>query len=149
LPHRNVNAPKDLQSLRARGHRLTPQRLAILQILEEHPGHLSPAELYQLAVERMPGLTEATVYRTLDFLSRHGLALVAHIGSGHLVYEAAGHEHHHLICKDCGETVEIEHELLQELYQAFFKRTGFEIDGSHVTFFGRCPECRQSVAKEG
>ena len=137
---------KDMQSLRASGHRLTPQRLAILQILEEHGGHLSPAELYERVVERMPGMTEATVYRTLDFLSRHGLALVAHVGSGHLVYEAAGHEHHHLICKECGGMVEIAHSLLEELYQAFYQRTGFQIDSSHVTFFGLCPGCQKGKA---
>lgn len=76
-----------IQSLRQRGYRLTPQRLAILQILEEDGNHMSPTTLYEHAKRRMPGITEATVYRTLDFLVKHGLALVAHIGDGRLVYE--------------------------------------------------------------
>ena len=139
-----MNDLKDMRSLRASGHRLTPQRLAILQILEEHGGHLTPTEVYEHAIERMPGLTEATVYRTLDFLSRHGLALAAHVGSGHLVYECAGREHHHLICKECGGAVEIEHAVLEELYQTFYLRTGFQIDSSHVTFFGLCPACQHN-----
>jgi Fe2+ or Zn2+ uptake regulation protein len=130
-----------VQSLRERGFRLTPQRLAILQILEEAKGHLSPIEIYEQAVRRMPGLTEATVYRSLDFLARHGLALVAHVGDGRLVYESARHNHHHLICKDCGGTVEIEHDLLETLYATFRERTGFTIDVCHVTFFGHCPGC--------
>jgi Fe2+ or Zn2+ uptake regulation protein len=89
----------------------------------------------------MPGVTEATVYRTLDFLTRNGLALVAHVGSGKLVYESTAHDHHHLICRDCGYTVEIEHDLLSVLYSKFKERTGFLIDCSHVTFFGYCPDC--------
>jgi len=129
------------QHLRASGHRLTPQRLAILSILEEHGGHLTPTEIFERAVQRVPGLTEATVYRTLDFLARNGMALVAHVGDGRLVYESAGHNHHHLICRDCGDTVEIEHDLLEALYERFFERTGFRIDASHVTFFGHCPDC--------
>jgi Fur family transcriptional regulator, ferric uptake regulator len=133
--------------LRKQGHRLTPQRLAILQILETDGGHLTPAEIFQRASERMPGLTEATVYRTLDFLSQHGLVLVAHVGSGHLVYEAAGHEHHHLICRECGATVEIQHRLLEALYQTFKDQTGFEVDCCHVTFFGRCPGCANHSPK--
>lgn len=135
---------ENMDSLRKQGHRLTPQRLAILQILEENGGHLSPADIFARAAHRMPGVTEATVYRTLDFLSRHGLALVAHIGNGHLVYEAAGHNHHHLICRACGGTIEIEHHLLETLYQTFHEKTGFQVDCCHVTFFGLCPGCQES-----
>src|SRR5512143_215520 len=102
-----------VQRLRDKGFRLTPQRLVILHILEEDGGHLSPAEIYNRAIKRMPGLTEPTVYRTLDFLARHGLAMVAHIGDGHLVYESARRNHHHLICRECGHTIEIDHELLR------------------------------------
>jgi Fe2+ or Zn2+ uptake regulation protein len=130
-----------VRKLREKGHRLTPQRLAILQILEDDGGHFSPAEIYALASQRMPGLTEATVYRTLDFLSQNGLALVAHVGDGRLVYESAAHSHHHLICRKCGHTVDIESGLLDTLYAQFQEHTGYQIDCSHVTFFGLCPEC--------
>jgi Fur family transcriptional regulator, ferric uptake regulator len=136
-----------VQNLRERGYRLTPQRLAILQLLEESSGHLAPTEIYEQAVRRMPGLTEATVYRTLDFLARHGLALVAHVGEGRLVYESARHNHHHLICRDCGEIVEIEHDLLEALAAKFRERTGFTIDVCHVTFFGHCPGCAETEEK--
>ncbi len=131
----------DMKALRKQGHRLTPQRLAILEILKEDGGHLTPAEIYTRALERMPGMTEATVYRTLDFLAQHELALVAHVGNGHLVYEVAGREHHHLICRSCGGTVEIKHELLEALYKTFEEQTGFQINCCHVTFFGLCPAC--------
>lgn len=136
-----MQSDQAVQQLRAKGHRLTPQRLAILQVLEEHGGHLTPLEIYERALARMPGLTETTVYRTLEFLARNGLALVAHIGDGRLVYEYAGRSHHHLICRECGYSVEISHELLEELYAQFKERTGFRIDCSHVTFFGLCPGC--------
>ena len=136
-----MSSEQIVKNLREKGYRLTPQRLVILQILEEDGGHLTPAEIYERSVKRMPGLTEPTVYRTLDFLAQHGLALVAHIGDGHLVYEAAGRNHHHLICRDCGHTVEIDHRLLETLYAQFKEQTGYQIDCSHVTFFGRCPGC--------
>ena len=132
---------EQVQNLRAQGHRLTPQRLAILQIIEEDGGHLTPTEIYERASSRLPGLTEATVYRTLDFLAHNGLALVAHIGDGRLVYESSRHNHHHLICRECGYTIEIEHDLLAALYDQFKERTGFHIDCCHVTFFGLCPAC--------
>lgn len=127
-----------------RGYRLTPQRLAILQILTDAGKHLSPSEIFTLAQERLPGLTEATVYRTLSFLSQQGFILPAHIGGGQLVYEIAGHDHHHLICRGCGCSQEIEHEMLETLYQQFQQTTGFQIDSIHVTFFGLCPTCQKA-----
>jgi len=133
-----------LKQLRKSGYRLTPQRLAILQILDETHGHQSAAEIYQAAAHRLPGLTEATVYRTLDFLIAHGLALVAHIGSGRMVYESALHDHHHLICRKCGQSAEINQAELDALFRHFEKSTGYHIDASHVTFFGLCPDCREN-----
>jgi Fe2+ or Zn2+ uptake regulation protein len=133
------NYPEQLRSL---GFRMTPQRLAILRILRESNRHLSPVEIYQQARQQMPGLTEATVYRTLNFLTEQGCALAAHIGSGQLVYEIGEHAHHHLVCRSCGQTREIDHAALQTLYQQFQDSTGYKIDTMHVTFFGLCPDCQ-------
>jgi Fur family transcriptional regulator, ferric uptake regulator len=130
--------------LRAQGFRLTPQRLAILTILQEAGKHLSPLQIYDQARQAMPGITEATVYRTLNWLSAQALILPAHIGNGQLVYEFAGHAHHHLICRECGGTKEISHALLEKLYQQFQADTGYQIDSMHVTFFGLCPHCQKN-----
>ena len=90
----------------------------------------------------LPGIIARNVYRGLAFLIRQGLLLAAHIGGGQLVYEIAGREHHHLICRACGQACEIEHGMLADLYRSFEASTGFEIDTTHVTFFGLCPKCR-------
>ena len=132
-----------VQHLRSKGHRLTPQRLVIMQILDEEQGHLTAQQIFERAAARMPGLTEATVYRTLDFLAQNGLALVAHVGEGKLVYENSAHSHHHLICRTCGHTVEISHDLLASVYEQFRAQTGYEVDCCHVTFFGLCPACKE------
>jgi len=130
--------------LRQRGYRMTPQRLVILNILLQAGGHLSPLEICHRAQSALPGMTEATVYRTLTFLTQQGLALAAHIGNGQLMYEIALREHHHLICRHCGANHEIEHRLLEGLYEQLQEMSGFKIDGMHVTFFGLCPQCRKS-----
>ncbi len=130
-----------INHLRDQGYRITPQRLIILDIMEQENRHLTPVEIYQRAIQRLPGITETTVYRTLDFLTRNGLALVAHIGEGKLVYESASRKHHHLICRQCGHTVEIGTEQLEILYTRLKEETGFTIDCYHMTFFGLCPDC--------
>jgi Fe2+ or Zn2+ uptake regulation protein len=91
-------------------------------------------------------MTEATVYRTLSFLTEQGLVLAAHVGSGQLVYEIAEHAHHHLICRACGDTHEIDHTLLLTLYQQFQSSTGYQIDSVHLTLFGLCPGCQVKVS---
>ncbi len=84
----------ELSWLREQGYRLTPQRLAILDVLRNTHGHLNPTEIYQRVAQAIPGLTEATVYRTLNFLAEQGLVLVAHLGRGRLAYELTEHDHH-------------------------------------------------------
>jgi Fe2+ or Zn2+ uptake regulation protein len=134
-------------SLRAQGYRLTPQRLAILRVLREAGQHLTPLEVCQRAQQTMPGLTEATVYRSLGFLADNGLILAAHVGSGQLVYEIAGHDHHHVICRACGQMVEIEHDVLTALFAQLKEQTGYEIDSLHTTFFGLCPACQAAFGQ--
>jgi Fe2+ or Zn2+ uptake regulation protein len=131
-----------LDSIRSRGFRLTPQRVAILTVLLDSEGHLSASEIFERAVSRIPGLTEATIYRTLDFLVSQSLALIAHIGSGRIVYESALHAHHHLICRKCGHSVAVSHANLQSLYDHLENTSGFRMDTSHITFFGLCPACQ-------
>ena len=135
------NSAPDLSFLREQGFRVTPQRLAILEVLMNSPGHLTPTEIYQQVAPTIPGMTEATVYRTLNFLASHNLVLVAHLGKGQLVYEYAKHDHHHLICSQCGDMQEIDHEQLQDLYEQFSNITGYQIHSIHTTFFGLCPIC--------
>ena len=128
--------------LRARGFRMTPQRLAILHTLRHEGGHMSPAEVYKKAYIEFPGLTEPTVYRTLEFLAANGLARSSHSGSGHLTYEIAARDHHHIICRSCGMEIEVGHSLLESLYQKLETDSGFKNIDSHVTFFGKCPDCQ-------
>lgn len=130
--------------LRARGFRMTPQRLAILHALRHAGTHLSPTEVYKQARRELPGLTEPTVYRTLEFLAENGLARPSSSGSGHLTYEIAGEDHHHVVCRICGSEIEVEHALLESLYRKLESTSGYLRIDSHVTFFGVCPKCQKT-----
>jgi len=123
---------------------MTPQRMAILHVLHHAGERLSPGGVYQQASRDVPGITEATVYRTLEFLAENGLAHSAHVGSGHLVYEITkSNHHHHLICRKCGGEVEIDHSSLEQVYSELEAQSGFRFIDSHITFFGLCPECQK------
>jgi Fur family transcriptional regulator, ferric uptake regulator len=129
--------------LRARGYRMTPQRMTILHVLHHNGKHLSPTEVYIKANKELPGMTETTVYRTLEFLAENGLVRPAHMGNGHLVYEIARHEHHHLKCRNCGKEMEVDHSLVKSMYQKLESESGYKLTDRHVTFFGLCSNCQK------
>jgi Fe2+ or Zn2+ uptake regulation protein len=129
--------------LRARGYRMTPQRHAILHVLCNSGKHLTPTQVYEKARKELTSLTETTVYRTLEFLAENELARPAHMGNGHLAYEIAQHEHHHLVCRNCGDEMEVDHALLKSMYQKLESASGYQLTDSHLTFFGLCPDCQK------
>jgi Fe2+ or Zn2+ uptake regulation protein len=123
---------------------MTPQRLAILHVLRHEGTHLSPAEVYKKARKELPGLTEPTVYRTLEFLADVALARPSYSSNGHLTYEFAGNDHHHIHCRVCSAEIAVEHTLLESLYRLLETTSGFRSIDSHVTFFGVCPACQKN-----
>lgn len=133
--------------LRARGFRMTPQRMAILHVLHHAGTHLSPGEIYKRSRRDFPGITEPTVYRTLEFLVENGLVRPSQSSSGHFTYQIARDDHHHIICRTCGKEVEVEHSLLRSLYRNLERASGFIKINSHLTFLGICPDCSSLMRK--
>ena len=142
-------ASQYVPQLHSRGFRVTSQRLAILHVLHHSRTHLSPTEVYKLARHDLPGLTEPTVYRTLELLARNDLARSTQTGNGHLMYEIAGSDHHHLVCRECGGEVEIEDALFKAANAKLESFTGYMLKNNHITLFGLCPKCQKKDSKKG
>ena len=120
----------------------TSQRELILDVFLRTEDHLSNEDLYQLVKKEDPTVGQTTVYRTLEFLVENQLALAAHVGSGKLVYQASGNDHHHVICRVCESEIELPHQQLEQLYGQIEQSTGYRLTTSHLTFFGLCPDCQ-------
>jgi Fe2+ or Zn2+ uptake regulation protein len=130
------------QQVREKGFRLTSQRMAIMNVLHAADRHLSATEIYSRVHTLKPGLTEPTIYRTLDFLAQNELVRITHSSSGKLRYELARHQHHHLVCSICGQEQEVSQVQLQEIYNQIEQITGYRLTESHITFMGLCPHCK-------
>ncbi len=133
--------------LHALGFRVTPQRLAILHVLLESRSHLSPSQVYERARQGVRGLTQPTVYRTLEFLSKNGLAQSALNGNKHVVYQIPRHDHHHVVCSRCGASMEIADSSVLHLHRDLQRHSGYQLSASHLTLFGLCPACQRSDRK--
>jgi len=130
--------------LRASGRRITSQRKLILNIIQEHGGHLSADEIYHLAREKQPRLSLSTVYRTLEMLRESGLISELRLDRDLLRYEIQrDEEHQHLICLSCGRVIEFKCAHCTRMHQDLAAQHGFKITGSRVELLGYCAECQQ------
>ena len=135
--------------LRSLGFRVTAQRMAILHVLRHSRGHLSPLQVFARACRSSPGLTRPTVYRTLQFLTEHGLAWQTSLADGHLTYELADSHHDHLSCRRCGTQVQVDPALVDGVYRRLEYISGYALDHHHLSLSGLCPKCRRGTSAAG
>jgi Fur family ferric uptake transcriptional regulator len=132
-----------IAELRARGHRLTPQREMILQAVAHAGRHVTAEEIFERVQEKTRAVNIATVYRTLDLLVELGMASRADLGDGKVSYSSELHgQHIHLVCRRCGRVIEAGHELVAPLEAKLAEEHGFEADLGHFAIPGLCSKCR-------
>ncbi|MGQ9572035.1 MAG: Fur family transcriptional regulator [Dehalococcoidia bacterium] len=130
-------------TLQREGYRLTPQRMMVLDIIHDSAGHISAEEIHQKVRQRYPFVNVSTIYRTLNLLKKLRLISETDLGEGYVRYELLERErHHHLVCRQCGQSFAFEHELLRPLQLRLLKKYGFAADVDHFAIFGLCQRCR-------
>lgn len=128
--------------LREQGHRLTPQRMQVLQVIKEQCTHRTAEEIHAAIVPHQPYIDIATVYRTLQWLQSVGLVAPITI-DGRLYYEYHPHgdHHHHLLCQQCGQHIQIPDEDIAALKDQLLQNYGFVLHVDHLALSGRCSVC--------
>lgn len=125
------------------GYRLTKARLAILEVLAAADNLLDATEILRLGREIHPRLGRVSVYRTLELLSKLGLARKAHGANGCHSFGLAGRaEGHYLVCQVCGVVTEFPCVGLEGLLEAVAQQSGFVIRGHLLQLEGVCPDCK-------
>lgn len=132
--------------LKDEGYKLTPQRRATLDVILDQQGkHLSTEDIFMMVKKRCPEIGLATVYRTIQLLEQLGIVSKHNFDDGRSRYEliddAADHQHHHLICLNCGQVQEVEGDLLEHLEKNIEKKYRFKIVDHKLKFFGYCSRC--------
>jgi Fur family ferric uptake transcriptional regulator len=136
--------------LRARGHRWTPQRRLILEVLEATDGHVTGSDLVERCRARDPDTTPSTVYRTLDVLEELGYLRHSHSAAGREEFHVLpAAEHGHLQCRACGATWELDPTDAAAVVAPIRSRFGFAPDVGHLTISGLCSECAPSPPAAG
>ncbi|MCM3897756.1 MULTISPECIES: Fur family transcriptional regulator [Gordonia] len=135
-----------VQQLREAGMRVTAPRLAVLEVLAEHPH--STADVVARGVrEQLGAVSTQTVYDVLRSCTENGLLRSIEPAGSAVRYETrTADNHHHLVCRTCGEIVDIDCVVGQAPCLVPDDDHGYTIDEAEVTFWGQCPRCRAAAS---
>jgi Fur family transcriptional regulator, peroxide stress response regulator len=130
-------------TLKARGYRLTPQRVAVLRVLAESQEHLCVEQIYDQVKAAFPMTSLATIYKTVTLLKEMGEVLELDFGGDSHRYDSRRpRPHPHLICTECKRLVDLDIPSFDRLVQEVLTATGYQVEGYRLDVFGVCLQCR-------
>ncbi|HWJ65596.1 MAG TPA: Fur family transcriptional regulator [Nocardioides sp.] len=135
--------------LRGAGLRVTPQRLAVLAVLERartEGAHLLATEVAERSREIVARISQQTVYACLEALTDAGLVRRVAVLEGPVRFESAtGPDHQHLICSRCGRIINLPTTIEPPAHE-LAERCGFEVGYAETVHVGVCRRCRTGAA---
>ncbi len=136
------------QALHTSGHRLTMQRQLVWDALRKSKRHLSADEIFLQVRRRYPRFNMATIYRSLEVLEELGLVKQTRIGDrGHYELAQEGRDHYHLLCDQCGSTLDIEGDHLTPVLHHITEDHDFVVRAADLVVHGRCAKCQANAAR--
>src|SRR4051794_25664466 len=134
------------EALRARGQRVTTQRLVINRLLRERNRHVGADELLESLEERLPNVSLPTVYSTLELFEE--LGLVRRVGSvgGRVLWDSRLDDHHHAACSRCGRVDDIDVPLDVAAAVTAARDAGFSDARAGLVVTGLCRTCARAAS---
>lgn len=129
--------------LREQGLQVTAQRVAIMRTVARHPHCAADEVLAQVRLE-IGAISRQAVYDSLGMLADRGLIRRIQPAGSPARYESrVGDNHHHLICRKCGKTVDVDCAVGETPCLSAADNLGYVIDEAEVIFWGICSDCQQ------
>ena len=127
--------------LRQHGLQVTAQRLAVVRAVEARP-HSTADDIHAVVVADIGAISRQAVYDSLAALADKGLLRRIEPAGSSVRYESrVGDNHHHLICRSCGRTGDVDCAVGATPCLTAADGAGYEIDEAEVIYWGRCPDC--------
>jgi len=123
--------------------RLSHPRFLIYQELSNASIPLSPQELYQSLLKKQKKIGLTSIYRSLDLFESLGIVFKIINGSSvkYKLCEIEDH-HHHIICKACGDVVELNFCDISDWSKKVMESTGYQVTDHQLNFYGFCKTCK-------
>jgi Fur family peroxide stress response transcriptional regulator len=133
------------QTLLDAGLRVTPQRLAVYQLLAETESHPTAQAIHEALRVQYPSLSLATVYNTLEKLVETGVInALGEAGDGAVHYDADTRPHINLACVSCHRVIDLPSQSVQALDREVASSSGYRLLGARVVYYGLCPDCQKA-----
>lgn len=123
------------------GLKRTPQRLAICDYLQGNDAHPSAEDIYRAVLKKYDSMSFATVYNTLNALTKAGALRELTIDPERRRYDPDTSAHNHCICISCRKIIDVPGPISVELPKG--AAPGFVLLGNHVEFYGYCRGCKK------
>ncbi len=139
------NLEEVVEKFQEQRYKITPQRREVFSILVNNENHPKAEEIYTELEARMPDVSLATVYNTLNILEELGMIdAVSIVGDDAVHYDPNTEPHDHLYCICCHRIVDI----IRDRHDSNFyekELLGFRIIKRHITYYGYCPDCQEGL----
>jgi Fur family ferric uptake transcriptional regulator len=130
------------QVLRDAGVQVTAQRIAIMRAVSDRP-HATADDLHETVKAEIGSISRQAVYDTLGvFVAKDLVRRIQPSGRAARYEDRVGDNHHHLICRVCGGTFDVDCAVGEVPCLTAAEDHGFEIDEAEVIYWGQCPTCR-------
>ncbi|MEA2280609.1 MAG: Fur family transcriptional regulator, stress-responsive regulator [Solirubrobacteraceae bacterium] len=136
------------QRLRHAGLRVTTPRLAVLSVLTEARDHPRIDQVLERVRAGGTSISTQTAYDVCETLHRAALARRFEPAGSPARYEARVDNHHHLVCRACGDTADVDCAVGVAPCLEPSDAAGFAVDEAEVTFWGVCPTCQSEPERE-
>jgi Fur family peroxide stress response transcriptional regulator len=136
-----------IKKMREKGLKLTPQRLAVVDVLvEKNLLHPSARVIYHDAKRKTKGLSLSTVYFTLSELSRHGIIKTLEFDKMGNRYEGNVTDHINLVCKECHAIIDYEIPVAIDAREVR-RKTSFWVTDTRLEYYGYCQNCKKKLSR--
>ena len=135
------------EALRGHGVQVTAQRIAVLRAVADNP-HATAEEVAQVARNEIGAISRQSVYDALGTLVEAGLLQrIQPVGSAARYENRVGDNHHHLICRGCGQVLDVDCAVGETPCLTASNNQGYQIDQADVAYWGRCPACQSASSQ--
>lgn len=130
-----------IDRLRARGQRVTSQRLVINRMLRSRDQHVTAEEVLGAVTRTLPGTSLPTVYATLELFEQLGIVRRVNAAGGAVLFDSRTVDHHHAICRRCGRVQDLDARVELGAVMEAARTAGFAPDRAALVVDGVCASC--------
>ncbi|MBO8166253.1 MAG: transcriptional repressor [Kosmotoga sp.] len=139
-----MHVKEAIDLLKSKGYRITPQRIAILKVLENNKEHPSAEDIFLQARKYSTFISFASIYNILDILEKEGLIKSIFGIDGIKHYDPDTSCHAHFFCKKCGRLLDLKDNFI-ELSRFKESLSRYDVESVEVIVTGICPDCKKEL----